>query len=104
MEATPAGPRRFRQLPRREVLGYTVPVATTRMARLLGLALLDAADAAEGLLIPDCRSVHTVGMRFELDLLLLDEEGNVVELRRSVPPGHRVRCPAASSVLELPSL
>ena len=103
MAATPAGPRRFRQLPRREVLGYTVPVATTRMARLLSLALLDPEDAGEGLLIPDCRSVHTFGMRFELDLLFLGEEDNVVELRRSVPPGRRIRCPVASSVLELPS-
>ncbi len=103
MEETPAGPRRFRDLPRQSLLGFTVPVATTRTARLLGLAMLDREDAGDGLLIPDCRSVHTFGMRFELDLLFLDEEGNVVELRRSVPPGQRVRCPAAGSVLELPS-
>ena len=103
MEATPAGPRRFRNLPHREVLGFTVPVATTRMARLLGLALLDPVSAGEGLLIPNCRSVHTFGMRFDLDLIFIDEGGNVVELRRSVSPGQRVKCPNADAVLELPS-
>ena len=97
------GPERFSGLPRREVLGHTVPVATTRVARLLGLALLDPFEAADGLLIPDCRSVHTFGMRFPLDLLFLGEGGSVVDLRRSVPPWRFVRCKDADAVLELPS-
>jgi uncharacterized membrane protein (UPF0127 family) len=96
-------PRRFRDLPRQEVLSYTVPVATTRAARLLGLAFLDRMEVEEGLFVPNCRSVHTFGMRFELDLLFLDEHESVVELRRSVPPWRLVRCGTAHSVLELPS-
>jgi uncharacterized membrane protein (UPF0127 family) len=42
-------------------------------------------------------------MRFDLDLIFLDAQENVVELRRSVPPGEWVRCPEADAVLELPS-
>jgi uncharacterized protein len=96
-------PRRFRGLPRRELLGFTVPVATTRRSRLLGLALLDRERAGEGLQIPGCRSVHTFGMRFALDLLFLDGEDRVIELRRAVPPGRVARCPGADAVLELPT-
>ena len=94
---------RFRGLPRTLALGFEVPLATTRRSRLLGLALLARERAGEGLLIPRCRSVHTFGMRFPLDLIFLDDGGRVVELRRSVPPGKVVRCPPGAAVLELPS-
>ena len=70
---------------------------------MLGLALLDREDAGEGLLIPRCRRVHTFGMRFALDLVFLDAEGRVVDLRRAVPPARVACCRAAESVLELPS-
>jgi uncharacterized protein len=96
-------PLRFHRLERVEVLGARVPVATSTISRLLGLALLSRERAGAGLLIPRCRSVHTYGMRFELDLLFLDERGRVIELRRSVPPCRLLRCPGAMAVLELPS-
>jgi uncharacterized protein len=96
-------PIRFRGLDRAEILGSRVPVATSMSSRLLGLSLLRRPRAGAGLLIPRCRSVHTFGMRFPLDLLFLDEEERVIELRRAVPPGRFVRCPGADAVLELPS-
>jgi uncharacterized membrane protein (UPF0127 family) len=95
--------RRFRGLPRRELLGFTVPVAMSRRSRLLGLALLARERAGEGLLLPRCRSVHTFGMRFPLDLIFLDAGGRVIELRRSMPPGRVARNPDADAVLELPA-
>jgi uncharacterized membrane protein (UPF0127 family) len=90
-------------MPRTSVLGFDVPVAETHGARMLGLAFLDREDAGEGLLIPRCRSVHTFGMRFPLDLVFLNPESRVIRLRRAVPPWRIVRCPDAASVLELPS-
>jgi len=93
-------PLRFRRLGRAEILGRVVPVATTFPSRLLGLALLRRERAGEGLLIPRCGSIHTFGMRFRLDLLFLDEERRVLELRRAVPPWRIARCPAAAAVLE----
>ena len=92
---------RFHRLPRASVLGFEVPVATTWSARLLGLAMLDRDLAPAGLLIPSCRAVHTLGMRFELDLVFLDRDERVVELRRSLRPARFARCGAAASVLEL---
>ncbi len=96
-------PFRFRALQRTQFLGFKVPVATTRLSRLLGLALLSRKRAGAGLLIPGCHSVHTMGMRFPLDLIFLDQEGRVVEIRRDVPAGRIVRCPEAGAVLELPA-
>jgi uncharacterized membrane protein (UPF0127 family) len=85
------------------LLGLEVSVASTLLSRLLGLALLSRRRAGAGLLIPRCRSVHTFGMRFALDLLWLDDQGRVIELGRDVPPRRIVRCSAAAAVLELPS-
>jgi uncharacterized protein len=74
-------------------------VARGLIARLLGLAFRAGAPAA--LLLPRCRSVHTFGMRFALDLVWLDGAGQIVRIDRAVPP-YRVRsCRRARSVLEL---
>ncbi len=96
-------PFRFRGVERTELLGLEVPVATSPLSRLLGLALLSREEAGTGLLIPRCRSVHTFGMRFSLDLLFLDGERRVVELHRAVASGRVIRCRQASALLELPS-
>ena len=96
-------PRRFRPLGRTRILGFEVPVASTFRSRILGLALLRRERAGPGLLIPQCRSVQTFGMRFSIDVLFLDGHGRVLELRRAVPPNRVVRCPGAMAVLELPS-
>jgi uncharacterized membrane protein (UPF0127 family) len=96
-------PHRFRRLERAELLGFDVPVAATTLSRLLGLTLIGREHAGAGLLIPRCRSVHTLGMRFPLDLVFLDGGGRVIELHRGVPPGRFIGCAAAMAVLELPS-
>jgi uncharacterized protein len=101
---TTAVPRRLSRLPRAEVGGRTVPVATTVRARLLGLAGLARSRAGAGLLIPRCRGVHTIGMRFALDLVFLDGAGRPVGARMGVPPLRVVREPLARAVLELPAV
>jgi uncharacterized protein len=97
-------PRRFRSLPV-AVLdgGRVVPVAISLRSRLLGLALLRRAEAPPGLLIPRCRAVHTLGMRFPIDLLFLDAQGREVSSRHTVRPGRFAHEPRARAVLELPT-
>jgi len=93
---------RLRRLPTKQVLGRQVRVARGPRARLLGLAGLDRERAGAGLLIPRCRSVHSFGMRFLLDLVFLDRDGDVCSIRRAVPPRRLVSDRRASAVLELP--
>lgn len=95
--------RRFRRLERRTLNGVECMVAGDPLSRLVGLAFLDRDRAPQGLLIPRCRSVHTYGMRFALDLLFLGSTGRPLVAVREVGSGHRVRVPRASAVLELPS-
>jgi trehalose synthase len=94
--------RRLRRLPSTTVLGRRVPVAAGLRARLLGLSYLDRDEAGAGLLILRCSSVHTVGMRFALDLVPLDACGRPLAARCGVPPGRIVSDRRALAFLELP--
>jgi uncharacterized membrane protein (UPF0127 family) len=94
---------RLRPLPTMTVLGFEVPVATGVRARLLGLAHLDRGEAGAGLLIPRCRSVHTFGMRFALDVHFLDEGGEPVAICRGIGARRVVSCRKARAVLEIPA-
>ncbi|HEU4945289.1 MAG TPA: DUF192 domain-containing protein [Solirubrobacterales bacterium] len=78
-------------------------VAQSFRARLLGLAFLGREQVGGGLLIPRCTSVHTLGMRFPLDLFFLDERGESLVVRRRVPPRRVVFARGAAAVLEVPS-
>jgi uncharacterized protein len=94
---------RLRALPKRDVDGSSVPVAAGFRARLLGLACLRRERAGAGLLIPRCSSVHTFGMRFDLDLVFLDGDGRPLARLRGVPPNRLVWHRGAAAVLEIPS-
>jgi uncharacterized protein len=63
-----------------------IRVARSPWSRLLGLAVRRRPPAGQALLLPRCRSVHTFGMRFAIDLVWLDAEGRVLAIERGVPP------------------
>lgn len=75
--------------------------AVTPLARLRGLAGLPAPHGA-ALLLPRTSSVHTLGMRFALDLVWLDGDGRALRIDRAVPPRRLRACRRARAVLELP--
>jgi len=82
---------------RRERFGpFTVDVPETRRERARGLLGRDALSPDEGLLLRRCTSIHTFGMRFPIDAVLLDREDRVVavvtiEPGRILLPRRRVR-------------
>jgi len=80
--------------------GLRLAVARTRRERGLGLARLDALGPGEALLLPRCRSVHTFGMRFALDIIFLDAEGEVVRIAERVPRRRVVTALSGRSVVE----
>ncbi len=77
-------------------------VAVRRFDRRRGLLGTASLPEGEGLLIRPCRSIHTIGMAYPIDVLFLARDGRVVKAVESVPPG-RITSPAMSarSALEL---
>jgi uncharacterized protein len=88
-------------MPRRTLLdAMEIVVATTFRARLLGLALRGRPPRGHALLLPRCRSVHTCGMRFPLDLVWLDARGEVLDVEPGVGPWRVRTRPGAVAVIE----
>lgn len=82
------------------VPGWQIDVARGPLARARGLLGRRGLPARHGLWLRT-RSVHTVGMRFALDLVWIDREGAVVRVDRDVAPGRIRSCAAARGVVEL---
>jgi uncharacterized membrane protein (UPF0127 family) len=80
--------------------GLHVHVARTWRQRRVGLGRLDELPCDRALHILRCPAVHTIGMRFPLDLVWLDRRGAVVRVDRDVPPGRQRVCLRARSVVE----
>ena len=70
--------------------------------RLRGLLARPALKTGEGLLITPCSSVHTVGMRYSLDLVFLDKGGRVVKCVTDLKAYRMAAARKARHVLELP--
>ena len=77
-------------------------VASHWLSRLKGLLGRDRAIRGDlGLWISPCRAIHTVGMRFPIDVAFIDRKGKVRLLVRNMPPGRFAFCFRAVSVVEL---
>ena len=68
------------------LLGDKVRTASTFLSRFVGMLGTDAIADGEGLWIVPCRSVHTLGMRYPLDVAFLDARGVVVGILEGLPP------------------
>ena len=71
-----------------------IVVAHKLRQRLFGLALRARPPDGWALLFPRCRSVHTFGMRFAIDVVFLDAQGRVLAIESGVRPGRVVAEPA----------
>lgn len=100
----PAREGRLVNITKQAVIASILSVALTPWQRLVGLLNRDGLQEGEGLLLPRCRSIHTLFMRFPIDVVFLDRAWRVVALRSNIKPG-RILAPVfrACSVIELPS-
>jgi len=85
-------------------LAFRVKVADTVLGRLTGLLGKKSLNPDSGLWIVPANAVHTIGMLFAFDLVLIDKEFRVVGTRELVRPLKITRPNfRAESVLELPA-
>ena len=71
---------------KQESLGsWMVWIPETRRERARGLLGRSGLDPSEGLLLEHTRSVHTFGMRFSIDAVLLDRDDRVIGVVRLSP-------------------
>lgn len=89
---------------RETFLAFRVGVADSIVGRLVGLLGRRSLPPDSGVWIVPSNAVHTIGMLFSFDLVLIDKDYRVVGLRELVRP-FTVTWPNqhAESVLELPA-
>jgi uncharacterized protein len=90
---------------RKAYLATDLALANTHWSRLRGLMGTSPTDfpAGKGLWIVPCRGVHSMAMRFPIDVIYLDKTKQVVHLEQNLRPWRLapVRW-NASTILELP--
>ena len=89
---------------RQSVLGDRIGVADTTLTRFVGLMGRGSLAPGHGLLIRPSNGVHTLWMRFSIDVLLLDRDYRVLSAYGDLRPFRVTTINwKASSALELPS-
>jgi uncharacterized membrane protein (UPF0127 family)/Flp pilus assembly protein protease CpaA len=78
-------------------------VADTAPRRMRGLLGRRSLDADEGLLLRPAGSVHTAFMRFPIDVVFMDAELEVLDVRAGLAPWRMAGRRGAKAVLELPA-
>lgn len=85
------------------VLGEQIRVADTTLTRIVGLLGERGLQPGDGLLIDPSQGVHTWGMRFPIDVVVLDDDLSAIGLRHCLGPFRMTRFfTKGAVVLELP--
>jgi uncharacterized protein len=83
-------------------LAFQVKVADSVLSRMVGLLGKRKLDPEAGVWIVPCNFIHTVGMLFSIDVVMLDSDFKVVSLHEMVRPFSLTRPNfRAESVIEL---
>ena len=83
------------------VVATAVELADTRAARNRGLLGRDGMEPASALILLPCFSVHTMFMRFPIDVVFVDRDGVVVRVVTDLPPWRMAASFRAHAVIEM---
>ena len=85
-------------------MAFRVKVADSGLSRMVGLLGKRSMAPESGVWIVPCNSIHTIGMLFSIDVVLLDRDFKVVGLYELLRPFSITRPNfRAESVIELPA-
>ena len=89
---------------RNQVLAEKTTVATSHWARMRGLLGHPRLKTGEGLLLGYTKAIHTIGMRYSIDVAFLNRDGRVIHLIHCMKPFRFSPLVSNSAmVLELPA-
>ena len=81
-----------------------VKLADNFFSRTIGLLSKKSLSEGEGLVIKPCCSIHTLFMRFEIDVLFVNKKNEIVALYENVKPWRILPIhPTSHYVIEVPA-
>lgn len=78
-----------------------ISVAENAWDRMRGLLARPPLRSYEGMLIMNCCSVHTVGMKYAIDVIFLRSDGEIIRVVENLRPLRMTSCYEAEMTLEL---
>jgi len=78
-----------------------VMLANNLWTRFKGLLGHGGLTDEQGMLITPCNAVHTMWMRFSIDVVFLDKDGHITRIYRHLKPWRMAGCKQSTHVLEL---
>ena len=92
-----------RNLTKGSILANAADKADTSAKRRTGLLKHSSLPPGEGLWIVPCEGVHTFGMKFPIDVVYLNKQRRIINVRPVMKKRGISFCLRAHSVLELPA-
>ena len=86
-----------------EAIASDVKLALSRADRRQGLLGKDCLDVSAALVLSPCWSIHTMFMRFRIDVVFVDRDGRAVRIVRELAPWRMAVAPRAHAAIELPA-
>jgi len=87
-----------------EIIAEELEVADTFFKRFVGLQFRPELPPGRALLITPCSSIHTMWVKFPIDVVMLDRRGSVLAVHQGVRPWKfRFGPKGTHAVLELPA-
>ena len=71
----------------KDIYARHVIVTTSLFARMRGLLGRKSLGSDTAMVIDPCASIHTLGMRFAIDVLFLDSKNRITAIEKNVKPG-----------------
>jgi len=97
----PEAPWTLVHAPSGQVLVDRLHTAFDSASRREGLLTQNTWPRGAALIIAPCQAVHTVGMRFPIDVVFVDKAGTIVKVRRDVRPWRIAVAVTAFATIEL---
>lgn len=73
-------------LTRNTTISQNTKVASSFLARMVGLLNRDSLSEGEGLVITHCQQIHMFCMRFPIDVIFVDKNNVIVGLVKNIRP------------------
>lgn len=86
-----------------ETLAGPLDLAESFLDRTRGLLGRDGLPGRSGMVIEHCSSIHTVFMRFSIDVVFLSRDGNVLKVVDELAPWRAAWAWFAARAVELPA-
>ena len=93
----------IKNITKNRIVANDAKVANDFFTRLKGLLGTRKLEEGKGLIIQPCSSIHTVGMKYAIDVLFIDKNDQILKIVMDMPAGKFSICRNSNYVVELPA-